>query len=474
MAACDVVVMPSRWEGFGLVAIEAMRLAKPVVASGVGGLREIIVEGVTGRLVPAEDPVALREALLADSAQRRAQMGSDGRRRFLERYCIDRTHAQLLRLYASAFRDHTSNRGARAPRDVFINGRFLAQRVGGVQRFAWEVIKALDQELSDAPSASPRNWTLVVPRTAPPGIALKRIAVKVIGRGRPGHFWDQFVLPRVARQGVVVNLTNGAPLLHPRCLVVIHDAAVFRTPENFAPVYVLLHRALGRLLSLKSSVGTVSEFSRSELAQILRIDRSRIFVVPNSCEHLGRVPPDDTVLGRLGLERNRYFLFVGKPSPNKNLTAAIAAFARLGVPGYRFVIVGMADPAIFRAGFDAIAPDILVAGHLSDPELVGLLQGATALLFPSLYEGFGIPPLEGMVTGCPVVASRIPAVLEVCGDAALYFDPKDVELITRKMRAIAMNPALRAMLIEKGKERASRFSWQFSARCLLDAIATVK
>jgi glycosyltransferase involved in cell wall biosynthesis len=101
MMACDVVVMPSRWEGFGLVAIEAMRLAKPVIASRVGGLVEIVVDGVTGRLVPIEDIAALRDALLADSEADRRRMGAAGRERFLDRFSIDRTHAQLISLYGS-------------------------------------------------------------------------------------------------------------------------------------------------------------------------------------------------------------------------------------------------------------------------------------------------------------------------------------------------------------------------------------
>lgn len=99
LEACDVVVMPSRWEGFGLVAIEAMRSAKPVIASRVGGLAEIVVDGVTGRLVPAADPEAVREALLADSAQERVRMGIAGRERFQALYSIDRTRTQLDSLY---------------------------------------------------------------------------------------------------------------------------------------------------------------------------------------------------------------------------------------------------------------------------------------------------------------------------------------------------------------------------------------
>ena len=358
-------------------------------------------------------------------------------------------------------------------RNVYINGRFLAQRVGGVQRFAREVLQALDTELSEGECAlAERNWILIVPRGTSPKVSLRRIAIRVSGGGR-GHLWDQTSLFRSARDGILVNLTNGAPLLHPRCLVIIHDAAVFRTPENFTPLYGLVHRTLGRVLSRTSRLGTVSDFSKRELAAIFHLDRSRIFVVPNGCEHLQAVAPDVSVLQRLQLTPDRYFLLVGKPSPNKNIGAAMAAFSRLRRPDYKLVIVGMADAAVFRSGFDEVPDGVVVAGHLGDAQLVALFRAATALVFPSLYEGFGIPPLEGMVTGCPILAARIPAVLEVCGDAAVYFDPQDVDSVLGAMRSIVDAPALRRQMIGRGRERAKLYSWQLSARSLLDAVANI-
>jgi glycosyltransferase involved in cell wall biosynthesis len=137
------------------------------------------------------------------------------------------------------------------------------------------------------------------------------------------------------------------------------------------------------------------------------------------------------------------------------------------------VVVGAADPAVFRAGLDSITENVVVAGHLEDSELVGLFRGTTALLFPSLYEGFGIPPLEGMAIGCPVVASRIPAVVEVCGDAALYFDPHDKQGLMKAMLAVARDPQVRDSLLARGGKRAQLYSWHSSARKLLDAIKAV-
>ena len=363
---------------------------------------------------------------------------------------------------------------AHGGQDIFINGRFVTQRTGGVQRFAWEIVRALDAELDEESSKlSQRNWTLLVPAKPPPGMSLRRISIRVVG-GASGHVWDQLVLPRAARGGIILNLTNGGPLLHPRSIVIIHDAAVFRTPRNFTRVYVLLHRILGSLLARTSRLGTVSEFSRRELAAVLKIESSSIFVVSNSCEHLRSIVPDESVLSRLGLHAGKYFLFVGKPSPNKNLDAAIQAFSRLCCAEYKFVIVGKGDPAVFRRGLAPVPEGVMVTGHLGDGELSAIFRSATALVFPSLYEGFGIPPLEGMVSGCPVIASRIPAVEEVCGDAALYFDPTDVNALRAAMQSLLDQPELRTSLVAKGNERASTYSWRRSARQLISAVADVE
>src|SRR5207253_10324987 len=139
-------------------------------------------------------------------------------------------------------------------------------------------------------------------------------------------------------------------VLRGRSITILHDAAVYRTPLNFSRAYRLFHRLLGRLIARRSVIGTVSQFSKRELADALHLDPKRIFVVPNSCEHLGAVTPDDSVLARLALVPKRYFLAIGSPVRNKNLGVAIAAFKRLANPDQRFVIVGAVDTAVFGQG----------------------------------------------------------------------------------------------------------------------------
>jgi hypothetical protein len=357
---------------------------------------------------------------------------------------------------------------ARPRGDVYVNGRFLGQRGSGVQRFARQLVQAIDAEL--AAGAPPgRRWVLLVP----PGVtalpALKAMEVRTAGALR-GHLWDQGLRFQCRRVDILVNLANSGPVLRGRSISILHDAAVFRTPSNFTRAYRLFHQGLGRLLALRSVIGTVSQFSRAELSETLGVAEDRIFVVPNSCEHLRAVVPDATVLQRLGLLAGRYFLAIGSPVPNKNLAAAVEAYTRLQAPDLRFVIVGAVDGRVFGATSAALPPGVVLAGALADEAVTALLRDATALVFPSLYEGFGIPPLEAMMNRCPVIASDIPPVVEACADAVLYFDPCSTASMTHAFRRALDEPGLLAELVERGVARAQLYSWQRSARLLMAAV----
>jgi len=352
--------------------------------------------------------------------------------------------------------------------DVIVNGRFLSQRGSGVQRFAHQLVLALDAELA-ARTVMHRRWVLMVP----PGVtklpSLEQIEIRAAGALR-GHLWDQWLRFRCRRDDILVNLANSGPVFRARSIAILHDAAVYRTPQNFTRAYRLFHQCLGRLLALRSVIGTVSQFSRAELAKALGLDLDRIFVVPNSCEHMRDVMPDRSILQQLGLVRGHYFLAIGSPVPNKNLRAAIAAFTALAAPGERFVVVGAVDAGVFGHGLAETPPGVVLAGALSDEQVTALLREARALVFPSVYEGFGIPPLEAMLNRCPVIASDIAPVVEVCGDAVLYFDPADVESMTRALRRALNEPELLSTLVARGAHRATLFSWQRSASLLMQAV----
>jgi glycosyltransferase involved in cell wall biosynthesis len=362
-----------------------------------------------------------------------------------------------------------ATRHAQGDGAVYINGRFLTQNITGVQRFAREMVMALDTELGGA-DGTPLPFTLLAPAGTPPPCGLSRIGFRAIG-SRRGHLWEQWDLWRASRRGFLINLANGGPVLHRRQITFIHDAAVYRTGENFSPLYRTLHRGLGRLLARRSRLGTVSAFSRNELGEVLGLPPEDILVIPDGHDHILAISPEDGVLDRLRLRQRSYFLFVGSPTANKNLARAVAAFLLLERPDTAFVIVGATRERVFRAGLSDVPSSVVLPGRLNDGEICALYRHATALVFPSLYEGFGIPPLEAMALGCPVAASRIPPVQEVCADAALYFDPLDTEDMATRMAQLLADGDLRNDLISKGAMRLPRFAWRQSAQALARYVA---
>jgi glycosyltransferase involved in cell wall biosynthesis len=355
--------------------------------------------------------------------------------------------------------------------DVFLNGRFLSQSLSGVQRFAAEIVRAIDQlidrqqlpaRLSDA------SWTLLVPSNAEERLALKHIRIESVGT-RTGHAWDQIDLAMAARNGTLISLANSGPVLHRRHHIVVHDAQVFRHPEFFSRSYASFHRGLGRLYARTANLITVSRFSRSELSAVLGIPPDAITVCSNSAEHLAGVKPDPSILERFELGPGRYFLAIGSTKKNKNIRLATDAIKSIPV-SHRLVIVGAEDERVFRHS-DQIADERVVrVGRVSDEAIAALYQHAAALIFPSFYEGFGVPPLEAMLFGCPVIASDIAVLREICGDAAEYCSPTDAGQLSRLMLERIEKGPLSAVERQRQAGRLAQYTWTTSALALLNSI----
>jgi len=361
---------------------------------------------------------------------------------------------------------HDPNKPAK---DIAINGRFLAQKLSGVQRYAREITRALDAMiLADPEGLGRRRWRLIVPEGVVSDHPLQTIETVHAG-ARQGHLWEQWDLMRAAKGQRLVNLGNSGPVLHRDSITVIHDVAVFRTPQNFGSRYGKAHRTLSRLLARTSRLGTVSNFSRQELSAVLGVPTDRVFVAYNGCDHLIGRAADEGVLGELGLQPGRYFLFVGSPAPNKNLPIALDAFAQLNRSDVRFVVAGSLNNAVFGGRTPDEIPGVVVASGKSDEAISALYANAAALVFPSRYEGFGIPPLEAMVHDCPVIASDIPVLRETCGEAAIFFDPDDAATLARLM-AEQLDWPDRDVRRAAARERVALFSWDRGAASLAQAI----
>jgi glycosyltransferase involved in cell wall biosynthesis len=353
---------------------------------------------------------------------------------------------------------------------LYINGKFLAQRITGVQRFAHGVVKALDRSLKVKPCAC--KVEILLPPSATPIDGLEVICQRRVGRdGRSLSLWEQIDLPINSRNGSLVCLSGSAPFFSHKCIPTIHDAAIYLYPNAYSKIFVAWYRVLFALRAKCSPlVLTVSANSALELGLYLPSTAYR--VVPNSAEHIVNKPSDSSVLRFLDLKPGRFLLAVGSLNPTKNFSALINAYSKSSLADqFPLVIVGAINRDVFSIeSTDIDHPNVLWAGSIPDTQLRALYENAEVFVFPSMYEGFGIPPLEAMMCGCPVVASYASSIPEVCEDAAHYFDPHNPHEIIAAIQYVLQNNSYKRSLIEKGRRRALEFSWENSAKLLRSAL----
>jgi glycosyltransferase involved in cell wall biosynthesis len=270
---------------------------------------------------------------------------------------------------------------------------------------------------------------------------------------RAGHAWEQLVLPlRAAGAAALLCPANLAPLAHPRNVIVIHDAAALRHPEWYSPAYAAWQgRILPALARRALHVVTVSEFSRRELTELLGL--RDVSVIPGGVDPRYTPEADTTAARReLGLT-TPYVLCVASQTARKNLQALTPLAEHVEV-----VVAGGHRPQFAREeGLGALRHLGAVPEHL----LPGLYAGAQAFALPSLYEGFGLPVLEAMACGTPVVASNLTALPDTAGGAARLVPPDEISVAVRDLLG---DEAERDRLRNLGLRRAKGFTWERTAR----------
>lgn len=341
-----------------------------------------------------------------------------------------------------------------------INGRFLAQPVTGVQRYAMEIIRAAEELAAEG------RWPdseIVVPQMPPEALAARTLPITMTGR-LSGHPWEQAELAFRARGDVLLSLGNTAPILRRRQVVVIHDAGAFDTPASYSAAFRTWYKTMHRLLARTGAqIATVSEFSRGRLADRLGIGAERVAVVREGADHMARIAPEPAVLARHGLQRHRFAIAVGSRAEHKNLKSLAGVARLLRERGMVLAVAGAIDPAVFRTGADATDFPILELGRVSDGELRALYEAALCLMFPSRYEGYGLPPVEAQYCGCPVIAAGGNAVEEICGSAALVYPAGDPSGAERSLTALLDTDGLAAELGARGKALAGALTWRDAA-----------
>ena len=349
-------------------------------------------------------------------------------------------------------------------RAIYINGRYLTQRTTGVQRFASEIVRALDEQISSSKSEISLPVFLVIPAGKVPIPSLKNIRI-IQGVWLHGHPWEQFELPFIARSGLLFNPCGPAPIFHSHQVTSLHDASIHVAPAGYSWKFRMWHKLLmwrsGRNARL---ILTVSKFSMRQLISICGIPEEKIRVIYQSGNHILREPADPSILDKYGLnDGTPYILCVGSQQANKNFASVVQAAALLQNKNFRFVVVGSADLSIYR-GPILMHERMVFTGYITDKQLRALYEHAACFVFPSLYEGFGIPPLEAMACGCPVLASNASSIPEACGQAALYFDPKRPDLLAAEIIKILTNVELHRQLIALGLQHTKVRTWQDVSR----------
>lgn len=354
---------------------------------------------------------------------------------------------------------------------IFINARFLTKSVTGVERYALELVKALDF-LIDAGKINPKmfRFILIAPKETRYELELKHLLIRHIGHLN-GHLWEQLELPFYTRGELLISLCNTGPLLK-RCQVAtIHDAATFSCPQAYSLAFRIFYQLLLTGLGVTSKkVLTVSLFSQKELIDHCRISKGKLQVIYEGKEHALAAKPDYSILREHNLLNKVFVLAVGSINPNKNFRSIALAVKLLGNINFELVIAGSTNPKVFSKLPAPLPNDVKHLGYVSDGELRALYEHATCFIYPSFYEGFGLPPLEAMACGCPVIVSNTASLPEVCGEAAIYCDPEDPEDIAEKIRHLLSNEALQKELQQKGLERAKQFTWE---RCAMETFAAI-
>jgi len=361
---------------------------------------------------------------------------------------------------------------------ILLNIPRIPMRQYGEHVVLANILKAL---AADAPA----DWQLITHTMGRRALSEHRESVAQIDpRGRMTHRFNPVpytLLEQIARRtnfsseflfgaSDVVHSFSGLVPRTRKLIVTIHDVIFLRMREaQQSPEWVLKSKdALSRLVSRAAAVHTVSEYSKQELVTWLGVEPERVVVIPNGVDHnIYRPLADseradaDLLVENLGVS-GPYLLHIGGNAKRKNVGSLIATYRLLRERyeiDHSLVLVGSELTAELADIAGRYSADIHCLGYLSRTEAVAVLQRAHALIFPSLYEGFGLPIIEAMACGVPAALSRTSSLPEIGGDAALYFDPLDVEGTAKMVFNLIADGKLRSQCVQRGLSRAANFSW---------------
>lgn len=337
---------------------------------------------------------------------------------------------------------------------LYINGHFLHQRVTGVQRYAREVLMGFDQ--------GGYPYTVLGPS---PFFSYNKLG---------HHFWEQMLLPfKLKGDTVLWSPTNTGPIYANNHVITLHDVCSFVHPEWFSHSYVRWRRMLTpRIVGRAKTVITVSEFSKVVICKYLDIKPENVHVVYNGVD-TKRFKPADSIsikktCAKYGLSAP-YLLTLGSLDPRKNFVSLVKAWngcvEKEGLTGYSLAIAG-GSSSNFNNFEIQRSSSVKLLGYVEDEDLPALYSGATGFLLPSLFEGFGLPVLEAMACGTPVLTSNTTALDEISGDATIKVSPESIDSIQNGIMQLLESIEQRNIMVDKGLERVKLFDWNKTASAI--------
>ena len=365
------------------------------------------------------------------------------------------------------------------PRKVIINGRFLLGGSTGVHRVAGELtlqLLTLAWENNDmaGPDGNPRlAFELLVPPGARAGAEALGVPYRVVGPF-DGRVWEQVTLPLVARGQMILSLCNVGVMATSNSVTMIHDAQVHITPDSYSRSFRAWYRLQQGVIGRRHRrILTVSEFSRQQLVHYGVAPADALRVIHNGIEHIGKAQPEPAILDRMGLQPGRFVVALANTQAHKNIAMLLRAFADPALANVTLVLFGANGADAFRAAGHTVPDNVRFVGKVSDGQLAALYGAARCMVFPSSTEGFGLPPLEAMKSGCPAIVADAGALPEVCGAAALYADPARPDAWVKAIVRLGEDCALRQSLIAAGHEQAARFTWRAAAEQLVEELLAI-
>jgi glycosyltransferase involved in cell wall biosynthesis len=271
-----------------------------------------------------------------------------------------------------------------------------------------------------------------------------------------------------------------------KLVITVHDLAFllyptkgFNSPEFMKQAAPHFSELIGRA----DRIIAVSENTKMDVLRLLGVPEQKVSVVYEAADEIFRPLNDESILEsvrlRYGLKNNRFIVYVGTLEPRKNLASLLKAFNRLKKIRkieHKLVLAGRKGWSYGQI-FDLVRDlhlqnDVILPGYIPKHDLPGLYNLADTFVYPSLYEGFGLPPLEAMACGLPVIASNTSCFPEILGDAAILTDPNNEDEFSQQIYAVLSDPSLRSSMRQKGLARASQFSWERTARETIDVYRT--